>query len=119
MTRAPLLLLTLSALAAGGCMSLDYDLAAVPIPISAQPAGEGVPTEPITIEATHVLYAHGLLGEREPDVAWMINLPSNGYSRITGFRLTHGATFHDWLLTHLSLTLLRFKSITIEMERVR
>ncbi len=100
-------------------MSLDYDLADVPIPISAQPAPAGTHTEPITVVAKHVLYAHGLLGEREPDVAWLIDETTRGYSRITGFRLTHGATFHDWLLTHLSLTLLRFKTITIDMERIR
>ena len=84
------------------CTSFDYDLTAVPIPVSAKPADVDTAhsIEPFEIETKTVLWAHGLFGRTDPDIAALVADASDGYDRIAGFRVRHGATFHDWLWTH-------------------
>jgi hypothetical protein len=103
-----------------GCVSLDYDLSTVPIPVSAKPAiPEDGEVEPFTIEAKNYLWVHGLFGESTPDVAALVAERSKGYDRIVGFRVQQTSNIHQWLLTHLSLTLVRMRTVVIEGQLVR
>lgn len=101
------------------CVSLDYDLTDLPIPVSAKPAAADANATPLHIEAKNVLWVHGLFGHRSPEVAAMIADAAQGYDRIAGFRVSQAGSFHDWLLTHLSLTLVRMKSVVIEGQLIR
>lgn len=113
---ACLLVATLSV----GCVSLDYDLSSVAVPISAKPAEPGVGVvEPFTIEAKNVLWVHGLAGQSQPDVAELVAEKAQGYDRIAGFRVKQKSGFHHWLIAHLSLTLVRMRTVVIEGELVR
>lgn len=69
--------------------------------------------EPFTIEAHNVLWVHGLFGHAPPDVAALVA------DRIAGFRVRQDSGFHDWLITHLSLTLVRRRTVVIEGQLVR
>ena len=53
------------------------------------------------------------------DVAALVREASEGHSQITGFRVVQSASFHDWLITHLSMTLVRMKTVEIEGQLVR
>lgn len=111
-----LLLVLLSA----GCVSLDYDLSAVAVPISAKPAEPGSgEIEPFTIEAKNVLWVYGLAGHSQPDVAELVAEKAQGYDRIAGFRVKQKSGFHHWLVAHLSLTLVRMRTVVIEGQLVR
>ena len=110
MTRILLLCL---AVALGGCASLDYDLSAVPVPVSAKPAPDG-DGEPFRLEGKSVLWLHGLAGHSQPDVAALVAAASAGHGAITDFRVRQSASFHDWLITHLTLTLVRMKTVVVE-----
>ena len=101
-----------------GCGTVTYDLSTVPIPISAKPAVEGT-VEPFHIEEKAILWAHGLFGQSSPDVAALVSEAGLGYDRIAGFRVSVAGGFHDWLLTHLSGTLVRMKTVVIEGQLVR
>jgi len=102
------------------CVSLDYDLSSVPVPVSAKPAdpGEGE-IEPFRIDARNVLWADGLFGHKAPDVAALVGERARGYDRIADFRVSQETNFHQWLLTHLSLSLVRMKTVVIRGELVR
>lgn len=111
-----LLMLTI----ATGCVSLNYDLSAVPIPISAKPAtAEDGPTEPFTIQESNVLWVHGLFGHTQPDVAALVTERTAGARRIVNFRVRQTGNLHQWLATHLSLTLFRMRRVVITGEIVR
>ena len=108
------------ALAGAACVSLDYDLSGVPVPISAKPAepSDGQ-VEPFEVEARNVLWFHGLFGHTQPDVAEMVSEAVPEGTRITGFRVQQKSNFHQWLLTHLSLTLVRMRKVVVTGELVR
>lgn len=114
-TALAVLLLASPALA---CVSLDYDLSSVPIPISAKPAEPGVGGEPFRIEARNVLWLDGLFGRETPDVAALIRARAAGYERIADFRVSQETNIHQWLLTHLSLSLVRMKTVVIRGQLV-
>ena len=102
------------------CVSLDYDLSGVPVPISAKPeTSDAVEVVPFRLEARNTLWVHGLAGHSEPDVAALVTEAAEGYDRIAGFRVSQGGNGHHWLLTHLSLTLVRMKRVVIEGQLVR
>ncbi len=104
----------------GGCGTIEYDLSTVPIPVSAKPADPNSGTiVPLEIEKKSILWVHGLLGQTSPDVAAFVAEAAHGYDRIAGFRVSVSAGFHDWLLTHLSGTLARFKTVSIEGHLVK
>ena len=68
-----LVLVTLLAFLTLGCVSLDYDLSSVPVPISAKPASaEAGTVEDFRIEVRNTLYVHGLFGHEQPDVAALV-----------------------------------------------
>lgn len=98
------------------CSSLEYDLAGLPFPVSAQPAADRVATEPFVLEDKSILWVHGLFGESNPDVAELLAEAGAGRHGIANFRVTRSGGFHDWLVVHLSLTLVRMKSVTIQGE---
>jgi hypothetical protein len=121
MHRSPSrLLLACTAALASACLSLDYDLSTVPVPVSAKPAEPGAAAvEPFRVEARQVLWLDGLLGRRTPDVAALVREAGQGCDRIASFRVGQQTNFHQWLLTHLTLSLVRMKTVVIEGERVR
>lgn len=100
------------------CVSLDYDLSQVPVPISAKPATSGE-VEPFAIEAHNVLYVHGLFGRNPPSVEELVSERAQGYDGIANFRVRQTSNVSQWLLTHLSLTLVRMRTVEIEGELVR
>lgn len=105
---------------ATACLSLDYDLSAVPVPISAKPAESGAAeVVPFRVEARQSLYFDGLFGRSTPDVAALVTEAAQGYDRIARFEVRQTTNIHQWLLTHLTLSLWRMKTIEIEGELVR
>ena len=115
----PFVALTLLPLAFG-CVSLDYDLSAVPIPVSAKPAVPGeVTAERFRIEAKNVLWVNGLFGRSTPDVAALVVERAQGYDRIADFKVSQETNVHQWLLTHLSLTLVRMRTVVIQGQLIR
>jgi hypothetical protein len=116
---APPLALVL-ALCASACVSVDYDLSSVAVPVSAKPAepgqGEAVP---FRIEARNVLWFDGLFGRSTPDVAALVAEQARGYDRIADFKVSQETNIHQWLLTHLTLSLVRMKTVVIRGELVR
>ncbi len=112
---APLLLVL-----AASCVSLDYDLSGLSMPVSAKPAEATAATvEPFEIEAKNVLWIHGLFGHEQPDVAALLAERAEGYDAVAGFRVRQTSNIHQWLATHLSLTLVRMRTVVIEGQLVR
>ena len=112
-TLPALLLLLCSA-----CGSLKYDLSSLDFPLRAGPAPAGAVTRPFALKAKSVLWVHGLAGHQQPDVAAQIQGLDPGPGGVANLRVTQSASFHDWLLTHLSLTILRRKTVRIEGDLV-
>lgn len=102
------------------CQSLRYDLDAVPVPVSAKApgAGEG-PGMPFALKEKDVLWFHGLFGRSRADVPAMVAEAAQGAESVGSLRVTMAGSFHDWLLTHLSLGLVRMKTVTVEGVAVR
>ena len=114
------LLVLLFAPLAAACLSLDYDLSSVPIPVSAKPAEPGAAeVVPFRVEARQQLFLDGLFGRTTPDVAALTTEASQGYDRIARFHVKQTTNIHQWLLTHLTLSLWRMKTVVIEGELVR
>lgn len=111
---ASLLLLPLLA----ACSSLRYDLGSVPFPVSAQPAADGAATERFEVTGKSVLWVHGLLGDGQPDVAALLQDACGPCAGVANFRAAASASFHDWLLTHLTLGFVRMKTVTVSGERL-
>ncbi len=105
-------------LAASGCMSLQYDLGAIPFSVSAQPAPKGARTEPFVTTGKSVLWVHGLLGDSQANVAALVKEAGGDCTGIANFRVASAASFHDWFLTHLTLGLVRMKTVTVSGERI-
>lgn len=119
-TSLPVLLALLLVFLSSGCMSLEYDLAEIPIPVSAKPAEPGAgQVEQFRIEVNNVLWVHGLFGRDQPDVAALVANEAHGHDRIAGFRVRQQGSFHGWLAAHLSLTLVRMRTVVIEGQLVR
>lgn len=106
------------ALGLAGCMSLDYDLASVPVPVSAKPAADGADATRFHVHARQSLWFHGLFGRSQPDVAALLAERARGSEGVASFRVTQRSGLHEWLLAHLSLTLYRSRTVTIEGELV-
>lgn len=103
-----------------GCQSLRYDLDAVPVPVSAKAPAAGEPKgEAFTRKEKDVLWFHGLFGRSRADVPAMVTEAAQGAESVASLRVTMAGSFHDWLLTHLSLGLVRMKTVTVEGVAVR
>lgn len=110
-TRAAPLALVLLATA---CSSLDYDLASVPFPVRATPAtAQERAGEAFTATRKSVLWVHGLFGRSQTDVAGMLRESAADSAGVVDFRASASASFHDWLITHLTLGLVRIKTVTV------
>src|SRR5262245_44686202 len=101
-----------------GCTSLDYDLASVPFPVSASPAPPNASAEPFTATGKYVLWVHGLFGEDQADVASLLREACPSCEGVAEFRASSATSFHDWLVTHLTLGFVRMKTITITGRRI-
>ena len=113
--RTCLVVVCCSLLAA--CSSLDYDLATVPFPVSASPAE--APGEPFEVTGKSILWVHGLFGASQADVAALVREKCEPCGGVANFRASASASFHDWLVTHLTLGLIRMKTVTVTGERLR
>ncbi len=100
------------------CSSLSYDLAGVPVPVSASPAPAGAASEPFAVQQKSVLWVHGLFGADSPDVAAIVREAAAGAESVADFRVEVAASGHDWFLTHLTLGFVRMKSVTVRGVRV-
>lgn len=101
------------------CSSLRYDLGAVPFPVSASPAAAGAATEPFSVTGKSVLWVHGLFGDDQADVAGMVREACGSCRGVANFRAAAGAGFHDWLITHLTLGLVRIKTVTVSGDKLK
>jgi hypothetical protein len=101
-----------------GCTSLHYDLASVPFPVSASPAPANAAAEPFTATGKYVLWVHGLFGEDQADVAALLRDACPSCEGVADFRASAATSFHDWLVTHLTLGFVRMKTITITGRRI-
>lgn len=101
-----------------GCGALSYDLSAVPFDVSARPGAGADAGEEFTMTGKSVLWIHGLAGKDQPDVGALLRERcGDDCSGVTDFRVAVGASFHDWLLTHLTLGLVRMKTVTVSGRR--
>jgi hypothetical protein len=117
--RGALLLLLVSA-AATGCANLQYELDDLPFPVSASPyRGAADQADRFVVTDKHVLWLHGLLGETQPDVEGELLANCIPCAGLADFRVTASASLHDWLVTHLTLGLIRMKSVTVTGVRIR
>lgn len=102
------------------CSNLRYDLGGLPFSISASPfRGSVEQADRFVLKEKHVLWVHGLFGETQPDLqgAMLTNLlPCAG---VADFRVNSSSSFHDWLVTHLSLGFVRMKTVTVTGARIR
>ena len=96
----------------------SFDLASVPFPVSASPAPLGVATQSFTTAGKSVLWVHGLFGEDQPDVAQLVREQCGDCAGVANFRVSVAGSFHDWLLTHLTLGFVRMKTVTIRGEKL-
>ena len=92
----------------------------MPVPVSAKPAEPGAgEVVPFRLEVRQQLFLDGLFGRSTPDVAAHVTEAAQGYDRIARFEVKQTTNIHQWLLTHLTLSLWRMKTIVIEGELVR
>lgn len=101
------------------CSTFAYDLSTVPFPVSASPATDpGLAREPFELSGKDVIWCHQLFGEDQPDVAQMLKERCSDSAGVANFRVSVAGTFHDWLLTHLSLGFVRMKTVTVRGEKL-
>jgi hypothetical protein len=115
-SRLPLVLL---AAATAACSSVHYDLGQLPFPVSASPVRGDAAGDRFVLHEKHVLWVHGLAGESQPDVQGQLLANLLPCAGIADFRVSTGASFHDWLVTHLSLGFVRMKTVTVTGVRIR
>jgi hypothetical protein len=113
---APALFLVI--LLASACATVRYDLAGVPLPISASPVG-GADGDRFVLHDKHVLWLHGLAGETQPDIAAVLMANCLPCAGIADFRVSTASSFHDWLVTHVTFGLVRMKTVTVTGLRLR
>lgn len=112
---AALALMSLSA-----CSTLDYDLGRTPFPVRATPAtaGEAI-GDTFSVSRKSVLWVHGLFGRSQPDVGALVTEAAGDSAGVVDFRAGASASFHDWLITHLTLGFVRIKTVTVSGRKVR
>lgn len=101
------------------CSSLRYDLTSLPYQVSATPTRDPALTgTPFELQAKAVLWCHGLFGDDQPDVAAMVQEQCGTCDGVADFRVGAAASFHDWLINHLTLGFVRMKTVTIRGTRL-
>lgn len=117
MKRAAAVLLV--ALLSAACANVRYDLAGVPFPVMATPAPAGAPAgAPFEVKQKYILWGYGLFGESQPDVAGALRSDGAPTAAVTDFRVAASANLWDWLGTHLSLGLVRLRTVRVSGVRV-
>ena len=102
------------------CSSLEYDLSEISIPVSAKPvSGQPRLAEPLMLSSKSILWVHGLFGESNPDFTAEIAEASKGYDRIADFRVEVKTGLHEWLVTHLTASLIRMKTVYVTGRLVK
>jgi hypothetical protein len=98
---------------------MQWDLQDVPFPVSASPLQKAPPgTQTFSTSAKYVLWGYGLFGESQPDVKGKLIESAIPCAAVADFRVSANASFHDWLITHLTLGLVRMKTVTITGTRL-
>jgi hypothetical protein len=100
------------------CSTIRYDLEGVAFPVTANASTDGAGEEFLLV-SKHVMYVHGVLGEKQPQVAALLKEYLGDAKAITDFRVSAGASLYDWLGTHLSLGFVRLKTVRITGRAVR
>jgi hypothetical protein len=109
-----------AALLLAGCATTDYDLSPVEVPVHSNRLGsEGEVVSAFRLEMKSILWLHGLLGERLPEIAALVAGEAKGHDAVVNFRVTRRTRFHDWLATHLSFTAIRMQTVVVEGDLVR
>jgi hypothetical protein len=117
--RPPVSLAMLAVLAlTSACTNVRYDLGDLPFPVSASPV-RGAHGDRFVLHDHYVLWLHGLAGERQPDVAGGLLANCLPCAGIADFRVETSSSFHDWLITHLTLGFVRLKTVTVTGMRLR
>lgn len=107
-------LVLLLALFTASCSTFTYNLTDVDFPVSAKPAGEDAATKPLALGGKTVLWLHGLGGSSQPDVAALLKEHCGADCvGVADFRAEASTSFHDWLVTHLTLGFVRMKTVSI------
>ena len=101
------------------CTSVQWDLKDVPFPVSASPL-ERPPagTSSFSTTSSYVLWCYGLFGESQPEVKEQLMKAAIPCAGVADFRVNASASFHDWLLAHLTLGIVRRKTVTITGTRL-
>ena len=99
------------------CGSFTYDLTDVPFPVSARPNTE-LKAEDFELTGKSVLWVHGLAGKDQPDVGALLREHCKDSVGVSDFRVSMGASFHDWLLTHLTLGFVRMKTVRVTGKKL-
>jgi len=101
------------------CSSFTYDLTDVAFPVSARPAvAKDAVGESFELGGKTVLWLHGLAGSSQPDVAAMLQEHCGDCDGVVNFRAGASTSFHDWLVTHLTLGLVRMKTVSVTGQRL-
>ena len=109
----------LAALLSAACANVRYDLAGVPVPVTATPPQAGAPAGvPFEVKQKYILWGYGLFGESQPDVAGALRGDGSPTAAVTDFRVAASANLWDWLGTHLSLGLVRLRTVHVRGVRV-
>lgn len=117
--RLPICLVPCFALFAG-CSNMHYELAELPFPVSASPL-RGAPDagDRFVLTEKHVLWVHGLFGETQPDIQGQMLANLIPCAGVADFRVSSASSFHDWLVTHLTLGFIRMKTVTVSGVRIK
>lgn len=110
--------LVLFAALTAACANVRYGLDGVPFPVMASPAPAGAAGERFEHKDKYILWGYGLFGEKQPDVAGALRGAGAPPAAIADFRVSASANLWDWLGTHLSLGLVRLRTVTISGMRV-
>ena len=60
----------------------------------------------------------GLAGKDQPDVGALLREHCKDSVGVSDFRVSMGASFHDWLLTHLTLGFVRMKTVRVTGKKL-
>jgi hypothetical protein len=110
--------LVLAALLSAACANVRYDLEGLPFPVMASPAPQGAGGEAFEHKDKYILWGYGLFGEKQPNVAGALRGSGAATAAIADFRVSASANLWDWLGTHLSLGLVRLRTVRVTGVRV-
>ncbi len=109
----------LAALILAACANVRYDLAAMPFPVLATPRPADAPAgQAFEVKQKYILWGYGLFGEKQPDVAGALRGDGAPTAAVHDFRVSASANLWDWLGTHLSLGLVRLRTVKVAGVRV-